>query len=118
MLAQTDRAPAAEELTARILQFLAEDPGRMARFFTVTGLSAKTIRAAAAAPGFAASVLDYLLEDEPLLQLFAASAEIAPSELLRVPTGLERREEGALKTERRAVAPVGASNLARRFGCV
>src|SRR3954462_14903264 len=54
---------AAEELAARILQFLVDDPGRMARFFNTTGLTAETIRTAASAPGFAMSVLDYVLEE-------------------------------------------------------
>src|SRR3954452_6132510 len=71
---------AAEELAARILQFLAEDPGRMARFFNTTGLTAETIRVAASAPGFAMSVLDYVLKD------FAAGATIRPEELLRLMT--------------------------------
>src|SRR3954452_5904774 len=77
---------AAEELAARILQFLAEDPGRMARFFNTTGLTAETIRTAARAPGFAMSVLDYVLEDEALLKDFAAGATIRPEEMLRLMT--------------------------------
>ena len=88
----------------------------MARFFNVTGLTATTIRAAASAPGFTASILDYVLEDEPLLRVFAAEAEIAPSELLRVRVGLESRGDAALQGERKPAAPLGASNLARRFG--
>src|SRR4051812_11197216 len=67
----------------------------MARFFNVTGLTATTIRAAASAPGFTASILDYVLEDEPLLRVFAAEAEIAPGELLRARVGLESRGDAA-----------------------
>ena len=104
------------DLVARLLEFLADDPGRMARFFNVTGLTAKNIRAAASAPGFATSILDYVLADEALLQVFAAEAEIAPGELLRVRAGLERRGDAAPQEERKPAAALGASNMARRFG--
>jgi len=112
----SDTVQSTEDLIARVLQFLAADPGRAARFFNVTGLTAKNIRAAASASGFAASILDYVLEDEPLLRVFAAEAEIAPSELLRVRAGMERREEVPPHQKRRSSTPLGASNLARRFG--
>ena len=85
-------------------------------FTRLTGLTAKTIRAAASAPGFTASILDYVLEDEPLLRVFAAEAEIAPGELLRARVGLESRGDAAPQEERKPAAPLGASNLARRFG--
>ena len=114
--APSDPVPNQEDLVARLLQFLADDPGRMARFFNVTGLTATTIRAAASAPGFTASILDYVLEDEPLLRVFAAEAEIAPGELLRARVGLESRGDAAPQEERKPAAPLGASNLARRFG--
>src|SRR3954471_7200221 len=98
---------AAEELAARILQFLANDPGRMARFFNTTGLTAETIRTAASAPGFAMSVLDYVLEDEVLLKDFAAGAKIRPKEVLRHRAGLEQPGENASKADRRPPAPLG-----------
>src|SRR3954468_526492 len=109
-------APNSEDVVASVLPFLASEPERPARFSILTGLSPDTIRQAAATPGFAAAVFDYLLNDEPLLRLFTASAEIAPHELLQVRVGLERRETSASKTGRAVAAPLGASNLARRFG--
>jgi Protein of unknown function (DUF3572) len=108
-------APNAEAVVASVLTFLASEPERLARFFILTGLSPDTIRQAAAAPGFATSILDYLLNDEPLLRLFTAGTEIAPGDLLQVRVGLERRGISASKTERAVAAPLGASNLARRF---
>ena len=108
-------APNSEDVVASVLTFLASEPERLARFFILTGLSPDTIRQAAATPGFATSILDYLLNDEPLLRLFTASAEIAPAELLQVQVGLERRETSASRTGRAVAAPLGASNLARRF---
>ena len=53
--------------------------------------------------------------DKPLLRLFTAGTEIAPGDLLHVRVGLERRGISASKTERAVAAPLGASNLARRF---
>ena len=105
-----------EDLVARLLQFLADDPGRMARFFNVTGLTATTIRAAASAPGFPASIVAYVLDDEPLLRVFAAEAEIAPGELLRMRAGLESRGKTGPQDKRKPTALLGASNVARRFG--
>jgi len=107
---------AAEELAACILQFLVDDPGRMARFFNTTGLTAETIRTAASAPGFAMCVLDYVLEDEALLKDFAAGATIRPEEVLRHRAGLAQPGENASKADRRPLAPLGASNMARRLG--
>ena len=88
----------------------------MARFFNTTGLTAETIRTAASAPGFAMSVLDYVLEDEALLKDFAAGATIRPEEVLRHRAGLERPGESASTANRRAPAPLGAPNMARRLG--
>src|SRR5436305_1160856 len=116
----SDRAKSAplpiEYQIARILEFLAADPGRLVRFFNVTGLSAETIRDAADAPGFAASVLDHVLEDEPLLQQFATEAVMRPEELVRARSGLDGRGEGAPKPERAAAVPIGPSAMARRYG--
>ena len=79
-------APNSEDVVASVLTFLASEPERLARFFILTGLSPDTIRQAR----FATSILDYLLNDEPLLRLFTAGTEIAPGDLLQVRVGLER----------------------------
>jgi Protein of unknown function (DUF3572) len=109
-----DAPPAAEALTARVLQFFVADPDRLMRFFDVTGLTADTIRSAANAPGFAAAVLDYMLGDEALLQRFAAETGTQPEALLRARAGLDGRGEAPRATA--SVTPLrGPSNLARRF---
>jgi Protein of unknown function (DUF3572) len=74
---------------ASVRMFLASKPERLARFLILRGLSPDTIRQAAAAPGFAASILDYLLNDEPLARLFTADTEIEPGNLLQVRVGLD-----------------------------
>ena len=64
-------AAALDSLAGEILTFLAAEPERMQRFFDITGLSVTTLRRAAAAPGFAASLFDYVAADEKCLLAFA-----------------------------------------------
>src|SRR5215217_4207210 len=89
----------------------------MARFFNVTGLTAKTIRAAASAPGFTASILDYVLDDEPLLAAHrtwspplqvALCDRLRPADLRRgVLVRVERRLQAVLCRAAGAVCPRG-----------
>lgn len=60
-----------DALLVQGLEFLAADPPRLAAFFETTGLDPGSLRAAARASGFAASLLDYLSSDEALLRAFA-----------------------------------------------
>ena len=50
----------------------------------ITGLSVGTLRQAAAAPGFTASLLDYIAADERCLVAFAAESGRDPAELERM----------------------------------
>ncbi len=104
-----------EDLVASALAFLANDPERLTRFFILTGLSPDTIREAARAPGFAASVLDYLLGDESLLVLFASASNLRPEDVVQIHARLDRSGPET----RRPRAPIPAvrsfSNLSRRF---
>ncbi len=72
---------AAEALAVQALNFLAQDPARLARFLALSGLDVGTIRSAAAESAFLAGVLAHLGEDESLLVAFAAEAGIAPAEV-------------------------------------
>jgi hypothetical protein len=74
---------AAESLAIQALNYVAQDPARLARFLALSGLDAGSIRAAAADSGFLAGVLSHLGEDEQLLRAFAADAGIAPGEVDR-----------------------------------
>lgn len=68
----------AERVAIEALGFLAEDPARLQRFMTETGLDVVTLRSAAEAPEVLASILGHLLEDESSLLVFAASRGIGP----------------------------------------
>ena len=75
---------ALDALAGEALGFLAADPERLRRFLDITGLSVATLRQAAAAPGFAASLLDYIAADERCLMAFAAESGRSPAELERM----------------------------------
>ncbi len=68
----------AERLSVAVLSFLAGEPAELARFLSLTGLTPRTLRAAAADPQFAGSVLDYLLGNEPMLLVFAERSGLPP----------------------------------------
>jgi hypothetical protein len=68
----------AEAIAAQGLAFLAEDGGRLSRFFALTGLEPGAVRAQADTPELLAAVLEYLANDESLLLVFSASSGVAP----------------------------------------
>ena len=70
-----------QPLVAQGLSFLADDPARLGPFFETTGLEPIGLRVAAAAPGFASSLLDYFASDETLLRAFAAAYGYDPADL-------------------------------------
>jgi Protein of unknown function (DUF3572) len=76
-------AEAAKSLAIQALTYLAEDPERLGRFLTVTGIGPAEIRAASAEPGFLAGVLAYLASDEQLAADFAATASCGPADIAR-----------------------------------
>jgi hypothetical protein len=65
------------------LNFLAADVPRLERFLSITGLGPNNLRDAAADAGFCASVLDYVLSDEPLLLSFAEAEGLHPEQVAR-----------------------------------
>ena len=73
----------AEALAIEALVFLAQDEARLSRFMALTGLETQDLRAAAAAPGFFAHVMDYVGQDESLLIAFAAEKHMAPEAVMR-----------------------------------
>jgi hypothetical protein len=69
---------AAQTMALQGLAFLAEEPGRLQRFASVTGLDLGELKARADAPDLLAAVLEHLASDESLLLVFAASRGITP----------------------------------------
>ena len=72
---------AAEWVGIHGLSFLAGDAGRLGRFLSLTGVGPREIAAAKDDPQILASVLEYLLGDEPLLLEFAANNNLPPEQV-------------------------------------
>jgi hypothetical protein len=68
----------AEIVALKGLGFLANDPERLGRFLTLSGVAPSDVRAAAADRHFLAGVLNYLLQDESLLLIFTADEDLDP----------------------------------------
>lgn len=70
---------AAEALALSGLGFLAEDPNRLGRFLSLSGMGPDELRAEAGSAHVMTAVLDYLLEDESLLLVFAGMKGLDPA---------------------------------------
>lgn len=84
--------PSAEEgevLGLAALEYLAAEPDRLSRFLDICGLGPQNLRAAAADSGFLASVLDYVIGDEPLLIGLAAARALPPERIVAARAALE-----------------------------
>jgi Protein of unknown function (DUF3572) len=68
-----------EALAIQALSFLAGRPEELGRFLSLTGIGPASLRQAAADPAFLGGILDFLLQDEPLLLGFAEESGLAPA---------------------------------------
>jgi hypothetical protein len=68
----------AETLAIQAIGFLAEDPRRMGRFLSLTGMEPDTLITGAETAPVQVAVLDYLLGDESLLMVFSGHAGLNP----------------------------------------
>ena len=71
----------AEAIALRALAFLAEDPARLGRFLSLTGMEPQELRSGAGRGETLAAVLDYVLGDESLLLEFTANHAIEPTQI-------------------------------------
>jgi hypothetical protein len=84
-------AESAETIALSALAFLAEDLPRLGRFLALTGLGPGELRQQARQPRILAAVLNHLLQDESLLLVFAAGANVAPELVAPAHALLERQ---------------------------
>ena len=68
----------AEEIGLAALGFLAEEPGRLGRFLSETGMAPGDLGAQAGEPHMLVALLEHILADETLLLVFAAEKRIDP----------------------------------------
>ena len=71
----------AEDIAIKALGFIASSEELLPRFLSISGIEASQIREAAAAPGFLAGVLQFVLAHEPTLLAFCQSADISPQQV-------------------------------------
>ena len=83
-------AEGAEQLAIRALAFLAGEGEELGRFLALAGIGPETLREAAADPGFLAGVLEYYLDNEPLLLVFASRENVRPTLIAAARYLLER----------------------------
>jgi hypothetical protein len=80
---QSAKAEFGRSVAVSALTFLGADAERLRKFLDVTGLGPHNLRGAAKDPAFYASVLEYLVADEPLLVRFAVDAGLEPEAVAR-----------------------------------
>lgn len=83
---------AAELIALNVLSFLTGDEPRLERFMNLSGNSAQSLAEGATEPAFLAGILEYLLQDETLVYMFAAEYDTTPdtpNKALRVLVGGE-----------------------------
>ena len=68
----------AETVAITALTYLAQDPERLGRFLSETGIEPAQIREAAGQPGFLLGVLEHFCADESYLLAYAANSRTSP----------------------------------------
>lgn len=76
MIRNRGRTPSGADLALQGLTFLVADPQRIARFFSLTGLSPGDLKGFGESIEMQGAVLEYLLGDESLLLTFAAESGV------------------------------------------
>lgn len=84
----------AELLAIQALGFLVEEPERLERFLSLTGISIDTLKQDAGNHAVLSAILDHLLKDESLLLTFAANNGADPASIARAHHRLEHGGRG------------------------
>ncbi len=69
----------AETIALNALSFLVGNETRLERFMSLSGMDATALKNNASDPVFLAGILDYLLQDETLVYMFAEEYNLAPA---------------------------------------
>lgn len=79
----------AEDIAIQALSFIAGRPEELARFISLSGIDPSDIRRLAGDTAFLGGVLDFLLQDEPLLLSFASENGLSPQTVVALRQNLE-----------------------------
>ncbi|MGI9570285.1 MAG: DUF3572 domain-containing protein [Desulfobulbia bacterium] len=83
-----------EEIIAKALIFLAQDPEILSRFLDLTGLKPEEIRSQVSQHTFQSAIFEYLLADESLLLAFCSNCALEPASIQPAYENLRRRNSG------------------------
>jgi hypothetical protein len=76
--------PTLEEIADLCLAHLVENPEQLADFMSITGWSPAALQRAAKDGSLAPGLLDYVVQNEPLLMAVCQSASVSPEAVMRV----------------------------------
>ncbi len=105
------KLPKGNDLTARILSFLAANDDRLRHFLDITGLTPVTVRLVADSPAFADALIEHILEDDFRVLAFAAFCEVPPEAVAKL-----RRPLRVVPAATKPRSAPGQSEIARRYG--
>lgn len=88
----------AEAIAIDALQFLAGRPEELGRFLALSGIDPANLRQLVADTAFLGGILDFLLEDEALLLVFAADTRRHPDAIAKARRQIEPAAQRALES--------------------
>jgi hypothetical protein len=83
-LALKDPQPTLQELSDLCLNHLAQNPDQLADFMGIAGFSPDSLRKALGTRSFALGLLDYVVQNEPLLLEISQAITVKPETIMRV----------------------------------
>ncbi len=83
-LALKAQQPTAQELADICLGHLVQDPEQLVDFMGITGLSPDGLRSALGTASFARGIIDYVVQNEPLLLAICDANALKPDTVMRV----------------------------------
>jgi hypothetical protein len=86
----------AETIAIQALGFLAEEPNRIGRFLSLTGMEPGTLMEGAETAAVQVALLDHLLGDESLLMVFSGHAGLNPDAVAEARALLSGEGHGGL----------------------
>ena len=83
-MALKDPQPTLQELSDLCLNHLAQNPEQLADFMGIAGFSPDSLRKALGTRSFALGLLDYVVQNEPLLLEISQAITVKPETIMRV----------------------------------